>query len=267
MRSSSSRSKYKCYTKEELIARTNYDCPLPIKMEVHGSGLARLVSTPSAWTITNPGRRFKGCPIFDEDAKCHFYGFLDAELPSEYYKELFFKIHEENKMLKNMAKNMCKHMTKNMIKSNSDGGGILEMGELKEEFTLIKSKLQMYDEGGILEMGKLNEELILIKSKLQMNDKVVVVLVILVRVRIVFLFVEGGCLVWGVFVVAGLGGSGWGFENDGMSVGGVSCCWVVLCGWWGCGVGCWVGTRGGLNLVVGWVGGLGGWVYRAGLVW
>ncbi|GJS60391.1 hypothetical protein Tco_0655175 [Tanacetum coccineum] len=63
-----------------------------------------------------------------------------AELPSDYYKELFFKIHGENKMLKkNMAKNMCKNMAKNMIKSNSDEGGILEKGELKEEFTLIKS--------------------------------------------------------------------------------------------------------------------------------
>ncbi|GJY34048.1 hypothetical protein Tco_0418517 [Tanacetum coccineum] len=85
-----------------------------------------------AWTITNPGRRFKGCPIFDEDAKCHFYGFLDDELPSKYYNELFFKIHEENKMLKkNLAKNMGKNMAKNMIKPNNDEGGILKMGELK----------------------------------------------------------------------------------------------------------------------------------------
>ncbi|GJV85776.1 hypothetical protein Tco_1525674 [Tanacetum coccineum] len=114
MRSSSTsslRSKYKHYTKEELISRTHCDYPLPIEMQV-------------AWTITNPGRIFKGCLIFDEDAKCHFYGFLDDELPSEYYKELFFKIHEENKILK-------KNMAKNMIKSNNDEGGILEMGELK----------------------------------------------------------------------------------------------------------------------------------------
>ncbi|GKB63283.1 hypothetical protein Tco_0919469 [Tanacetum coccineum] len=139
MRSSSTsslRSKYKHYTKKELISRTHCDYPLPIEMQV-------------AWTITNPERRFKGCPIFVND-----------ELPSEYYKELFFKIHEENKILK-------KNMAKNMIKSNNDEGGILEMGELKYELTLMKSKLQMYDEGGILKMGELKEELTLIKSKLQ----------------------------------------------------------------------------------------------------
>ncbi|GKD78762.1 hypothetical protein Tco_1341383, partial [Tanacetum coccineum] len=54
MRSSSSlssRSRFKRYTKEEILARTHCDCPLPIEMQV-------------TWTITNPGRRFKGCPIY-----------------------------------------------------------------------------------------------------------------------------------------------------------------------------------------------------------
>ncbi|GJR91508.1 hypothetical protein Tco_0215519 [Tanacetum coccineum] len=92
-----------------------------------------------AWIITNPGRRFKGCPIFDEDAKCNFYGFFDDELPSDYHKQLFFQLHEENKMLK-------KNMGKNKKKFNSSHEGcILEMGELKEDLTLIKSKLHMYD--------------------------------------------------------------------------------------------------------------------------
>ncbi|GKF07307.1 hypothetical protein Tco_0041531, partial [Tanacetum coccineum] len=49
--SSSSRSRYKRYTKEEILARTHCDCPLLVEMQV-------------AWTITNPIRRFKGCPIF-----------------------------------------------------------------------------------------------------------------------------------------------------------------------------------------------------------
>ncbi|GJY86213.1 hypothetical protein Tco_0500239 [Tanacetum coccineum] len=128
--SSSSRSRYKRYTKEEILARTHCDCPLLVEMQV-------------AWTITNPIRRFKGCPIFDEDEKCHFYGFFDDELPSDYYKKLFFNLHEENKILK---KNLGKNMYKNKKKSNSsDEGCILEMGELKEDLTLIKSKLQMYD--------------------------------------------------------------------------------------------------------------------------
>ncbi|GJW02307.1 mitochondrial import inner membrane translocase subunit TIM13 [Tanacetum coccineum] len=79
----------------------------------------------------------------DEDEKCHFYGFFDDELPSDYYKKLFFNLHEENKMLK---KNLGKNMYKNKKKpNNSDEGCILEMGELKDDLTLIKSKLQMYD--------------------------------------------------------------------------------------------------------------------------
>ncbi|GJR88393.1 hypothetical protein Tco_0212404 [Tanacetum coccineum] len=49
--SSSSRSRFKHYTKEEILARTHCDCPLPIEMQV-------------TWTITNTGRRFKGCPIY-----------------------------------------------------------------------------------------------------------------------------------------------------------------------------------------------------------
>ncbi|GJS54021.1 hypothetical protein Tco_0627383 [Tanacetum coccineum] len=128
MRSSSSLSlRSKRYTKEEILARTHCDCPLPIEMQV-------------AWTITNPGRRFKGCPIYDE--KCHFYGFFDDELPSDYYKKLFFNLHEENKMLK---KNLGKNMYKNKKKSNNSDEGCMEMGELKDDLTLIKSKLQMYD--------------------------------------------------------------------------------------------------------------------------
>ncbi|GJY93777.1 hypothetical protein Tco_0509559 [Tanacetum coccineum] len=153
--SSSSRSRYKRYTKEEILTRTHCDYPLLVEMQV-------------AWTITNPGRRFKGCSIFDEDEKCHFYGFFDdelvririfsstpsgiplrccdfggvTELPSDYYKKKF-NLHEENEMLK---KNLGKNMYKNKKKSNiSDEGFILEMGELQEDLTLIKSKLQMYD--------------------------------------------------------------------------------------------------------------------------
>nr|GEZ68129.1 hypothetical protein [Tanacetum cinerariifolium] len=60
--SSSSRSRYKRYTKEEVHARTHCDCPLPIKMQV-------------AWTITNPERRLKGCSIFDEDENVTFMVF------------------------------------------------------------------------------------------------------------------------------------------------------------------------------------------------
>ncbi|GJZ32981.1 hypothetical protein Tco_0578417 [Tanacetum coccineum] len=42
------------------------------------------------------------CPIFDENEKCGFYGFLDPELPSEYYKDLLYKMHVEKKKFKKM---------------------------------------------------------------------------------------------------------------------------------------------------------------------
>ncbi|GJR45923.1 L-arabinokinase-like protein [Tanacetum coccineum] len=45
-------------------------------------------------------RRFKGCPIRDKGKKCGVYGFLDLELPGEYYKQLVYNLHEENKALK-----------------------------------------------------------------------------------------------------------------------------------------------------------------------
>ncbi|GKD98166.1 hypothetical protein Tco_1382063 [Tanacetum coccineum] len=57
-----------------------------------------------AWTRTNPGRKFKACPIYDKDQKCGFYGFTELELPSDYYKQLLYNIHEENKKLKKMGK-------------------------------------------------------------------------------------------------------------------------------------------------------------------
>ncbi|PWA70354.1 photosystem I assembly protein ycf4, chloroplast [Artemisia annua] len=77
---------------------------------------------------------FLRVPIEDENEKCNFYGFLDPELPNEYYKALFFDLHEENKRLKNMLK-----------RRNSTEASSLEMGQLKEELILIKSKDGLYD--------------------------------------------------------------------------------------------------------------------------
>ncbi|GJR08275.1 bifunctional riboflavin kinase/FMN phosphatase-like protein [Tanacetum coccineum] len=48
------------------------------------------------------GERFRGCPIRDKSKKCGVYGFLDLELPSDYYKGLVYSLHKENKALKRM---------------------------------------------------------------------------------------------------------------------------------------------------------------------
>ncbi|GJT45921.1 hypothetical protein Tco_0954636 [Tanacetum coccineum] len=49
-------------------------------------------------------RRSKVCPIRDKSKKCGVYGFLDLELPGDYYKSLVYNLHDENKALKKMNK-------------------------------------------------------------------------------------------------------------------------------------------------------------------
>nr|GFA82369.1 hypothetical protein [Tanacetum cinerariifolium] len=121
--SSSSRSKYKRYTKEELITQNHCDCPLPIKEQV-------------AWTITTPEEDSRDVRFMMQSVSFMVFKIVNYEMSIQ---TPVFKIHEENKMLKkNMAKNMGKNMAKNMKKSNSNEGAILQMGELKEELTLIK---------------------------------------------------------------------------------------------------------------------------------
>ncbi|GJV78317.1 hypothetical protein Tco_1509901 [Tanacetum coccineum] len=88
--SSSSRSYRIIYTKEEILRMTHCKCEIPIYQQV-------------AWTPTNQGRRFKGFPTYDADKKCGVYDFIDDELPSKYYKELFYKLHMENKELRTIS--------------------------------------------------------------------------------------------------------------------------------------------------------------------
>ncbi|PWA62404.1 hypothetical protein CTI12_AA365690 [Artemisia annua] len=115
-RSSFSRSNR--MTLQEAWDATHCKCSLPVEAQV-------------AWTLDNPGRRFKACPIYDENDKCDFYGFLDPELPTDYYRYLFFNLHEENKNLKNMLK----------TRRNYGEGSSSEMGKMKEELTEIRSKV------------------------------------------------------------------------------------------------------------------------------
>ncbi|GJY79394.1 hypothetical protein Tco_0485195 [Tanacetum coccineum] len=90
MSSSSSTSYRRCYSRnQDVTHKTHCDCDPPHPIPVQTS-----------WTIDNPGRRFKGCPIRDKGKKCGVYGFLDLELPGEYYKQLVYNLHEENKALK-----------------------------------------------------------------------------------------------------------------------------------------------------------------------
>ncbi|GJV25754.1 hypothetical protein Tco_1378449 [Tanacetum coccineum] len=88
--SSSSSSSYRRYN-QDVSNKTHCDCKPPHPIPIQ-----------TAWTTDNPGRRFRGCPIRDKSKKCGVYGFLDLELPSDYYKGLVYSLHEENKALKRM---------------------------------------------------------------------------------------------------------------------------------------------------------------------
>ncbi|GJZ03279.1 hypothetical protein Tco_0536554 [Tanacetum coccineum] len=88
--SSSSSSSYRRYN-QDVSNKTYCDCKPPHHIPIQ-----------TAWTTDNPGRRFRGCPIRDKSKKCGVYGFLDLELPSDYYKGLVYSLHEENKALKRM---------------------------------------------------------------------------------------------------------------------------------------------------------------------
>ncbi|GJV70512.1 hypothetical protein Tco_1490507 [Tanacetum coccineum] len=92
--SSLSSTSYRRYNRnQDVTRRTHCDCdpPHPIPIQI-------------AWTIDNPGRRFRECLIRDKSKKCGVYGFLDLELPGDYYKSLVYNLHEENKALKKMNK-------------------------------------------------------------------------------------------------------------------------------------------------------------------
>ncbi|GJU31452.1 photosystem I assembly protein Ycf4, chloroplast [Tanacetum coccineum] len=102
-------------------------------------------------------RRFKGCPIRDKGKKCGVYGFLDLELPGEYYKQLVYNLHEEDKALN--KNKMC-----GVMEDSSNGYSNYSINQqmvkdLKADLTFVKSKLKVYDR-----LLAINIEIIVISS-------------------------------------------------------------------------------------------------------
>lgn len=142
--SSSYVSKYKERTIQEIVAATHCECrvPCPVKEQV-------------AWTPTNPGRRFKACPKREKHKKCDFYGFLDPELPSEYYKARFFSLYlEKERYLEMLNGNGSKEATQ---VCNT------QMQQVRDDDTMEVLKVQMQE---------IKEDLTVIKSKVNGNDKI-----------------------------------------------------------------------------------------------
>nr|GEW81384.1 hypothetical protein [Tanacetum cinerariifolium]GEW83268.1 hypothetical protein [Tanacetum cinerariifolium] len=131
--SSGSSISYRRYNgNQDVTHKTHCDCepPHPISVQV-------------AWTLENPGRRFKGCSIRDKDKKCGVYGFLDLELPSDCYKHLLYDLHEENKALKRM--NKISRVMEDSSKRMSNNSKNQMVKDLKAYLTFVKSKLKVYD--------------------------------------------------------------------------------------------------------------------------
>ncbi|PWA34075.1 hypothetical protein CTI12_AA621830 [Artemisia annua] len=152
--SSSYTSKYKERTHQEIIDATHCECRVlcPVKEQV-------------AWTPTNPARRFKACPKREKHKNYGFYGFLDPELPSEYYKAKVFSLYlEKERYLAMLNGNGSKEVNE---VSNA------QMQQVKVDATFEVLKVQMQ---------QMKEELTAIQSKVYVNDKFVMFLSLVVGV-------------------------------------------------------------------------------------
>ena len=83
-----------------------------------------------AWTPTNPGRRFRKCPR----SSCGVYGFIDPELPSQYYIDLLYREHEEKVRVMNEQGSVA----------NSEDSK-QSIGTLQKEIMQLKAKSKFHD--------------------------------------------------------------------------------------------------------------------------
>ncbi|GJS76723.1 hypothetical protein Tco_0726604, partial [Tanacetum coccineum] len=120
---SSSRSYRRFYTKEEILAMTHRKCTIFLKTYSFN--------------------------VKDKDKKCEVYGFIDDELPSEYYKEFFYKLHMENKELKSKLKNLssqeCAHNNYVPNKPSEEVPKEVPMEIILKELITLKVKGKLYD--------------------------------------------------------------------------------------------------------------------------
>ncbi|GKC21707.1 hypothetical protein Tco_1023857, partial [Tanacetum coccineum] len=80
---------------EQLQAERDLRAALEVGLSMssgHGSGSNRAMDSKVGGS--------KDAPFETKEKKYGVYGFLDLELPGEYYKQLVYNLHEENKALK-----------------------------------------------------------------------------------------------------------------------------------------------------------------------
>lgn len=93
-----------------------------------------------AWTPTNPGRRFRKCP----KSACGVYGFLDPELPSQYYIDLLYREHKEKEAKEKEAKEALL-AGQGYVDNSQESYRII--GMLEQEIKELKSKSKFHEFG------------------------------------------------------------------------------------------------------------------------
>ncbi|GKD71173.1 hypothetical protein Tco_1325263 [Tanacetum coccineum] len=92
---------------------------------------------------TNPGRRFKECPV----RKCNLYGFIDDEFPSQYYKDLLFHQYAEFPGPSNdddlPAHDIDGKLPSNNVREMDVSNNLV--GMLEEELRMLNSKTKFHD--------------------------------------------------------------------------------------------------------------------------
>ena len=105
---------------------------------------------------------------------------MDDELPSEYSKELFFKEHEELKMLRWKVDELIRG--KSELHMDKAGGS-----------NYVEGKSSNFEEATYLQMvelkAELKEELSFIRAKINSHDKVAVVLFVLFVIVLMFVYI------------------------------------------------------------------------------
>ncbi|GJT03624.1 hypothetical protein Tco_0838086 [Tanacetum coccineum] len=133
MHSSSSPSRFNsCYADEDVAIKSHCNCkiPLPLKVQV-------------AWTNTNLSRRFKECSV----RKCELYGFIDDELPSQYYKDLLLHQYAEFSA-PSSNDDLPAHDIDGELPSKHVGEMEVSkhiVGMLEEELRMLKSNTKFHD--------------------------------------------------------------------------------------------------------------------------
>lgn len=97
--------------------RTEYYCNCGMRLRV-----------TTSTTRTNPGKRFVKCAV------CRVYEFLDDDLPTEYYKDLVFRLLDNEKRLHNTVN------YQQVIDAIA-----LDKSIMEQELNDIKSKLKLYE--------------------------------------------------------------------------------------------------------------------------